>query len=204
VSVGAAYGLVVAVFQWGWGSSWVGIDETVPIPSFVPMPMFAIVFGLSMDYEVFLLSRVHEAYVATKDSHRAVAIGIGATARIITTAAAIMVTVFTSFVLSDDPTVKMLAVGMAGAVLIDATVVRMILVPAAMSLLGDAAWWMPRWLDRVLPDIQLEGPPVVRHTRPLTPRHPNQPVDTVPDGPRTRWISEVPHMPARLQLDLRS
>ena len=158
LSVGAAYGLVVAVFQWGWGSSWVGIDETVPIPSFVPMLMFAIVFGLSMDYEVFLLSRVREAYLATGDSHRAVAIGIGATARVITTAAAIMVTVFTSFVLSDDPTVKMLAVGMAGAVLIDATVVRMILVPAAMSLLGDAAWWMPRWLDKVLPDLQLEGP----------------------------------------------
>ena len=158
LSVGAAYGLVVAIFQWGWGSSWVGIDETVPIPSFVPMLMFAIVFGLSMDYEVFLLSRVREAYLATGDSHRAVAIGIGATARVITTAAAIMVTVFTSFVLSTDPTVKMLAVGMAGAVLIDATVVRMILVPAAMSLLGDSAWWMPRWLDKVLPDLQLEGP----------------------------------------------
>ncbi len=158
LSVGAAYGLVVAVFQWGWGSSYVGIEETVPIPSFVPMLMFAIVFGLSMDYEVFLLSRVHEAYLATGDSHRAVAIGIGATARVITTAAAIMVTVFTSFVLSDDPTVKMLAIGMAGAVLIDATVVRMVLVPAAMSLLGDAAWWMPRWLDRILPNLQLEGP----------------------------------------------
>jgi RND superfamily putative drug exporter len=169
LSVGAAYGLVVAVFQWGWGSSWVGIEETVPIPSFVPMLMFAIVFGLSMDYEVFLLSRVHEAYLATRDSHRAVAIGIGATARVITTAAAIMVTVFTSFVLSDDPTVKMLAVGMAGAVLIDATVVRMILVPAAMSLLGDAAWWIPRWLDRVLPDLQLEGPVAAPTEEPLAP-----------------------------------
>ena len=158
LSVGAAYGLVVAVFQWGWGSSFIGIDETVPIPSFVPMLMFAIVFGLSMDYEVFLLSRVHEAYLATGDSHRAVAIGIGATARVITTAAAIMVTVFSSFVLSTDPTVKMLAVGMAGAVLIDATIVRMVLVPAVMSLLGDAAWWMPKWLDRIMPNLQLEGP----------------------------------------------
>ncbi|WUJ71341.1 MMPL family transporter [Kribbella soli] len=159
LSVGAAYGVIVAVFQWGWGSSLVGIDEKVPIPSFVPMLMFAIVFGLSMDYEVFLLSRVHEAWIATKDSHRAVAIGIGATARVITTAAAIMIVVFLSFVLDDDPTVKMLAVGMAVAVLIDASVVRMILVPSVMTLLGDRAWWLPRWLDRIVPDIQLEGGP---------------------------------------------
>ncbi|MGH3424422.1 MAG: MMPL family transporter [Nocardioidaceae bacterium] len=157
LSVGAAYGVIVAVFQWGWGSSLVGIDETVPIPSFVPMLMFAIVFGLSMDYEVFLISRVHEAWVATRDSHRAVAIGIGATARVITTAAAIMVVVFTSFVLSDDPTVKMLAVGMAVAVLIDASIVRMILVPAVMTIMGEGAWWLPRWLDRVVPNFDLEG-----------------------------------------------
>jgi putative drug exporter of the RND superfamily len=157
LSVGAAYGVIVAVFQWGWGSSLVGIDEKVPIPSFVPMLMFAIVFGLSMDYEVFLLSRVHEAWLATKDSHRAVAIGIGATARVITTAAAIMIVVFLSFVLDDDPTVKMLAVGMAVAVLIDASIVRMVLVPSVMTLLGDRAWWLPGWLDRIVPDIQLEG-----------------------------------------------
>ncbi|MDX2974423.1 MMPL family transporter [Kribbella solani] len=144
--------------------SLVGIDEKVPIPSFVPMLMFAIVFGLSMDYEVFLLSRVHEAWIATRDSHRAVAIGIGATARVITTAAAIMIVVFLSFVLDDDPTVKMLAVGMAVAVLIDASVVRMILVPSVMTLLGEHAWWLPRWLDRVIPNIQLEGgtPPAPR------------------------------------------
>ena len=159
LSVGAAYGVIVAVFQWGWGSSLVGIDEKVPIPSFVPMLMFAIVFGLSMDYEVFLLSRVHEAWRATKDSHRAVAIGIGATARVITTAAAIMIVVFLSFVLDDDPTVKMLAVGMAVAVLIDASIVRMVLVPSVMTLLGDRAWWLPPWLDRIVPDIQLEGGP---------------------------------------------
>jgi RND superfamily putative drug exporter len=159
LSVGAAYGVIVAVFQWGWGSSLVGIEENVPIPSFVPMLMFAIVFGLSMDYEVFLLSRVHEAWTATNDSHRAVAIGIGATARVITTAAAIMIVVFLSFVLDDDPTVKMLAVGMAVAVLIDASIVRMVLVPSVMTLLGDRAWWLPRSMDRILPDIQLEGSP---------------------------------------------
>jgi RND superfamily putative drug exporter len=177
LSVGAAYGVIVAVFQWGWGSSLVGIEEAVPIPSFVPMLMFAIVFGLSMDYEVFLLSRVHEAWLATNDSHRAVAIGIGATARVITTAAAIMVVVFSSFVLSDDTTVKMLAVGMAVAVLIDATVVRMILVPSVMTLLGRHAWWIPRWLDKITPNFELEGP---AHTPTDLTRVATDPVDLEP------------------------
>ncbi|MDT4892425.1 MAG: putative drug exporter of the superfamily [Pseudonocardiales bacterium] len=157
LSVGAAYGVIVAIFQWGWGSSFVGIHEKLPIPAFVPMLMFAIVFGLSMDYEVFLLSRVHEAWAKTGDAHRSVAIGIGSTARVITTAAAIMVVVFTSFVLDPDPTVKMLAVGMAAAVLIDASIIRMILVPAVMSMLGEHAWWIPRWLDRITPNIDIEG-----------------------------------------------
>jgi RND superfamily putative drug exporter len=157
LSVGAAYGVVVAVFQWGWGSSLIGMDEKVPIPAFVPMLMFAIVFGLSMDYEVFLLTRVHEAYVRTRDPHRSVAIGIGGTARVITTAAAVMVVVFASFVADTDPIVKMLALGMAVSVLIDASVVRMVLVPAIMSLLGDHAWWVPRWLDKILPHIDVEG-----------------------------------------------
>jgi RND superfamily putative drug exporter len=121
------------------------------------MLMFAIVFGLSMDYEVFLLSRVHEAYARSHDSHRSVAIGIGGTARVITTAAAVMVVVFASFVADTDPIVKMLAVGMAVSVLIDASVVRMVLVPAIMSLLGDRAWWVPRWLDKILPHIDIEG-----------------------------------------------
>ena len=157
LSVGAAYGVVVAVFQFGWGSQLFGIDQDLPIPAFVPMLMFAIVFGLSMDYEVFLLSRVREAWHQTGDAHRAVAIGIGSTARVITTAAAVMVVVFTSFVLDDDPTIKMLAIGMAVAVLVDASVVRMVLVPAVMSILGPHAWWLPRWLDKVVPDLELEG-----------------------------------------------
>jgi putative drug exporter of the RND superfamily len=157
LSVGASYGVVVAVFQWGWGSGLIGLDETVPIPAYVPMLVFAIVFGLSMDYEVFLISRVHETYLQTGDSHRSVAIAIGGTARVITTAAAIMLVVFTSFVFDSDPSVKMLALGMAFAVLIDATVVRMCLVPALMSILGDRAWWIPRWLDRVLPRLDIEG-----------------------------------------------
>ncbi len=157
VSVGAAYGVVVAVFRWGWGSSLIGIDGKLPIPAFVPMLVFAIVFGLSMDYEVFLISRVHEAWTATGDAHRSVAIGIGGTGRVITTAAAIMIAVFTSFVLDTDPTVKMLDIGMAAAVLIDASVIRMVLVPAVMSLFDRRAWWLPRWLDGVLPHLDIEG-----------------------------------------------
>jgi putative drug exporter of the RND superfamily len=157
LSIGAAYGVIVAVFQWGWGASLIGVHTTSPIPAYVPMMVFAIVFGLSMDYEVFLLSRVHESWIATSDAHRSVAIGIGSTARVITTAAGIMVVVFSSFVLNDQSAVKMLAIGMAVAVLIDASIVRMILVPSIMSLLGARAWWMPRWLEPVLPHLHLEG-----------------------------------------------
>ena len=157
LSVGAAYGVVIAIFQFGWGSGLLGIDQHLPIPAFVPMLMFAIVFGLSMDYEVFLLSRVHEEWMRTGDAHRSVAVGIGSTARVITTAAGIMVVVFSSFVLDSDPTIKMLAVGMAVAVLVDASVVRMVLVPSVMSILGARAWYLPPWLDRVIPDLELEG-----------------------------------------------
>ncbi len=157
LSIGAAYGVIVAIFQWGWGKGAIGLQSTLPIPAYVPMLVFCIVFGLSMDYEVFLLSRVHEAWLATGDAHRSVAIGIGATARVITTAALIMIVVFTSFVINPNPTVKMLALGMAFAVLIDASIVRMILVPSVMTLLGARAWWLPRWLAPLVPNLQLEG-----------------------------------------------
>ncbi len=157
LSIGAAYGVIVAIFEWGWGKSLIGLQSTLPVPAYVPMLVFCIVFGLSMDYEVFLLSRVHEAWLDTRDAHRSVAIGIGATARVITTAAAIMIVVFTSFVINPDPTVKMLAIGMAFAVLIDASLVRMCLVPSIMALLGSHAWWMPRWMEPVIPNIQLES-----------------------------------------------
>ena len=159
LSIGAAYGVIVAIFQWGWAKSVIGLQSTLPIPAYVPMLVFCIVFGLSMDYEVFLLSRVHEAWLDTRDAHRSVAIGIGATARVITTAALIMIVVFTSFVINPDPTVKMLALGMAFAVLIDASLVRMCLVPSIMSLLGERAWWMPRWMEPVVPQLHLEGSP---------------------------------------------
>jgi putative drug exporter of the RND superfamily len=157
LSIGAAYGVVVAIFQWGWAKSLVSLETTVPIMSFVPMLMFAILFGLSMDYEVFLLSRIREEYVATGDAHGSVVTAIAATARVITSAALIMVCVFVGFVFSPDPVLKMIGVGLAVAVAIDATIVRVVLVPALMSLLGDRAWWLPRWLDRTLPSVNLEA-----------------------------------------------
>jgi RND superfamily putative drug exporter len=157
LSVGAAYGVVVAVFQWGWGASLIGVHENVPIMPLAPMLMFAILFGLSMDYEVFLISRVREQFLRHGNAHKAVVEGVGSTARVITSAALIMISVFGAFILSTDVVTKMFGVGLAVAVLIDVTLVRMILVPAAMSLLGARAWWLPKWLDRLLPNIDLEG-----------------------------------------------
>ena len=150
LSVGAAYGVVVAVFQWGWGASLIGVHDNVPIMGLAPMLMFAILFGLSMDYEVFLLSRVREQYLKHRDPKRAVVEGVGSTARVITSAALIMIAVFGAFILSADVVTKMFGVGLALAVLLDVTLVRMVLVPAAMSLLGHRAWWWPNWLDRRL------------------------------------------------------
>jgi RND superfamily putative drug exporter len=157
LSIGAAYGVIVAIFQWGWGKGLVGLDETVAINPFVPLIMFAILFGLSMDYEVFLLSRIREEWLRTGDSHTSVVDGLGATARVITSAALIMISVFLGFVVGDDVTIKMFGIGLATAVLLDATVVRMVLVPATMALLGNANWWLPGWLDRLLPHLDLEG-----------------------------------------------
>jgi RND superfamily putative drug exporter len=157
LSIGASYGLLVMVFQWGWGKSLIGLESTVPIVSFIPMFMFAVLFGLSMDYEVFLLSRVREEYVATGDNETAVIRGLAGTARVITSAALIMISVFAGFVLGNDPLTKMMGLGLASAILIDATVVRVVLVPATMQLLGDANWWLPRWLDRRMPTIDIDG-----------------------------------------------
>ncbi|MEV7085216.1 MMPL family transporter [Streptomyces sp. NPDC093085] len=158
LSIAASYGIVVAVFQWGWGGPALGVSGTVPIESYVPMMMFAIVFGLSMDYEVFLLARVHEAWRRTGESGGSVAHGLEITARVITCAALIMVSVFAAFVISDNVVVKMVGLGLAVSVLIDATVVRLLLVPAVLTLLGPAAWWTPRWLDRILPRPATETP----------------------------------------------
>jgi len=157
LSIGAAYGVVALVVQGGWFGSLFGITEPVPVPSFIPMMMFAILFGLSMDYEVFLLSRIREEYVRTGDNTAAVADGLAATARVITAAAAIMISVFLAFVLGDIVFLKMIGVGMATAILVDATLVRMVLVPSTMELLGNANWWLPAPLARLLPNVHVEA-----------------------------------------------
>jgi RND superfamily putative drug exporter len=157
LSVAAAYGVVTAVFQLGWGASLIGLDHAIPIVSFVPLLMFAILFGLSMDYEVFLLTQMNEHYKQSGDERKAVVEGLANTGRVITSAAAIMVCVFTSFVLNGDPVVKEFGVGLAVAIAIDSTLVRCLLVPAVMVLLGKRAWWLPRWLDRIVPHVSIEG-----------------------------------------------
>ena len=157
LSIGASFGILVAVFQWGWGANLIGIGKKGPIIAFSPMMLFAILFGLSMDYEVFLLSRVKEEHDRTHDNALAVADGLAATARVITAAAAIMVCVFFTFVFQTDATAKLIGLGLAMAILIDATVVRMVLVPATMELLGEANWWLPGWLERHLPHLSVDG-----------------------------------------------
>jgi putative drug exporter of the RND superfamily len=158
LSVGAAYGVVAVLADGGWAGRLVGIDAATPVPPFIPVIMFAVLFGLSMDYEVFLLSRVREAFLAGRDTTAAVTEGLERTARVITAAAAIMVVVFGALALSPEVFLKLIGVGLATAVLVDATIVRMLLVPAVMQLLGDRTWWIPRWLDRVIPQAQLEAP----------------------------------------------
>ena len=157
LSIGAAYGVIGLAATGGWFGELIGINEATPVPVWLPMMMFAMLFGLSMDYEVFLLSRVREEYDRTGDNRTAVADGLASTARVITAAAAIMVTVFGAFILEDQALMKLAGLGLATAIFVDATIVRMVLVPATMELLGDRNWWLPRWLDRLLPRIDVEG-----------------------------------------------
>ena len=157
LSIGAAYGVLVAIFQWGWLSGPLGTGGPGPIESFLPMMLFAVLFGLSMDYEVFLLSRIRENYVHGMDNSQSVTHGVSQTARVITAAAAIMVAVFLSFALSEGRIIKEFGVGLGVAIFVDATIVRLVLVPSVMELLGDVNWWFPRWLDRILPSVQIEG-----------------------------------------------
>ena len=152
LSIGAAYGVVAYLAEGGWAGQLVGIDTPTPVPPFIPVIMFAILFGLSMDYEVFLLSRVREEFLAGRSTSSAVTEGLARTARVITAAALIMVAVFGAFALSPEVFLKLIGIGMAAAILIDATIVRMVLVPAVMQLLGDRNWWLPRWIGRLLPD----------------------------------------------------
>ncbi|HXY93708.1 MAG TPA: MMPL family transporter [Acidimicrobiia bacterium] len=172
LSVGAAYGVTVAVFQWGWFKDVVGLDSTVPIVPFIPMMMFAVLFGLSMDYQVFLLTRIREEYDIAGDTRRAVVLGLSRTARVITSAALIMIFVFGAFIANLTPEVKMFGLGLAFAVLVDATIVRMMLVPSIMEILGDANWWFPRWLGW-LPRLDIDS--AARRTPVTTPRPAPQP-----------------------------
>jgi putative drug exporter of the RND superfamily len=166
LSIGAAYGVIVMIFQWGWGKQLVGVGKGGPIQAFLPIMMFAILFGLSMDYEVFLLSRIREEYLRSGNNNEAVADGLSATARVITAAAAIMCTFFLSFVLGDNIIIKLFGIGFASAIFIDATLIRMVIVPSTMELLGDANWWLPGWLDRILPHLDVEGPGIVAPVHP--------------------------------------
>ena len=157
LSIAASYGVLTAVFQYGWLSGLIGLSGPVPIVSYVPLFMFAVLFGLSMDYEVFLVSQIEEHVHAGEDNETSVISGLVTSARVITAAALIMVFVFGSFVLNGDPTIKQFGVGLAVAVILDATVVRCLLVPALMLLMGKVNWWMPRWMDRVVPHMSIEG-----------------------------------------------
>ena len=157
LAVGASFGAVVAVFQWGWGVRLIGLDTTGPVEAYLPMVLFAILFGLSTDYEVFLLSQVWERHKSGLPTADAVAEGLAATMRVIGAAAAIMATVFLAFIGNGSRPIKEFGLGLSVAVLVDAIVIRLVLGPAAMQLLGEWNWWMPRWLDRLLPRVELEG-----------------------------------------------
>ena len=173
LTAGASFGLITAVFQWGWAASLLGIDKTGPIEAFVPVMMFAIVFGLSMDYQVFLVTRIYEEWHRRGDNREAVTHGLAATGRTITAAAAIMVLVFGAFILGGERVIELFGLGLAGAVFLDALIVRSVLVPGLMLLAGKANWWLPRSLDRVLPHLNVEGN--VHHDEP----------DRTAGGPRT-------------------
>jgi RND superfamily putative drug exporter len=157
LSVGATLGAVVAVFQWGWLAGLIGVSRTGPVISFMPIILMAVLFGLAMDYEVFLVSRVHEEYARSGDPRRAVVQGYRASARVVAAAALIMIAVFASFVPNGDATLKPIAFALTVGVLLDAFLIRMTLVPAVLALARHRAWWLPRWLDRVLPDLDVEG-----------------------------------------------
>jgi putative drug exporter of the RND superfamily len=157
LSAGAAFGVIVAVFQWGWLSSLVGVSHTGPIPPLAPILMFAVLFGLSTDYEVFLISRIHEEWLRRWDNSQAVNHGQAVAGRTITALAAIMVVVFFAFTFTTDRTIKLIGLGMATAILLDALVIRTVLVPAIMHSLGRANWYFPRWLERRLPRLEIEA-----------------------------------------------
>jgi RND superfamily putative drug exporter len=156
LAAGASFGVVVAIFQWGWGSDALGIGKGGPIESWAPVMFFAILFGLSMDYQVFLVSRMHEEWVHTRDNKRAIRVGQAETGGIITAAALIMITVFFGFVLDPNRVVKLLGIGLASAIFLDAFVLRTILVPSLMHIIGKPNWYFPKWLERITPRVSVE------------------------------------------------
>jgi putative drug exporter of the RND superfamily len=172
LSVGASFGATVAVFQWGWLAGPLGVTAG-PVASFLPIVLMAVLFGLAMDYEVFLVSRIREDYTRSRDPRHAITAGGGAAARVVVAAAVIMTCIFASFLLSGDTTIKSLALALAVGVACDALVVRMTIVPAVLALAGPHAWYIPRWLDRVLPDLDIEGTSLPRQPAPPAAGHPN-------------------------------
>ncbi len=183
LSVGAAYGATVAVFQWGWFGDLLGVGATGPVEAFLPIILFGVLFGLSMDYEVFLLSRVHEEVVHHTPARRAMLMGVGYSGRVVAAAGTILAAVFLGFFLQDTRTIKMIGFGLGFAVFVDAFLVRLILVPAVMTLLGERAWYIPAWLDRILPRVSLEGP---------APPDPSQ--DPPPDAPFRPGVELQPQL----------
>ncbi|MFE6499093.1 MMPL family transporter, partial [Kitasatospora sp. NPDC057738] len=157
LSVVAALGAVVAVFQWGWLAQLIGVEQTGPVMSMMPIFMIGVVFGLAMDYEVFLVTRIREGYVHGEEPGEAIVTGFRHNARVVTAAAFIMIAVFAGFIGMSEPMIKMMGLGLAAAVAFDAFIVRMTVVPAVLALLGRRAWWLPRWLDRLIPDVDVEG-----------------------------------------------
>ena len=196
LSIGAAFGVLVAIFQWGWLDGFLGFESLGALDTINVPLIFAVVFGLSMDYEVFLMSRIRERYMRHGDNERAVAEGLSSSARTISSAALIMTSVFAVFVLTGVPSIKELGLGCAVAIALDATLVRLILVPAAMKLMGDWNWWMPAWLDRVLPDLSFEDAPARARARPRPEPEPRPPHILAPVSRRVgRRV--VPQMRAR-------
>jgi RND superfamily putative drug exporter len=166
LTIGATFGITVAVFQKGWGASLLGVDSPGPLVSFLPIIMMGILFGLAMDYEVFIVSRVREEFVHGRHATEATIEGVGHGARVVTAAALIMAAVFAGFMFADDPIIKTIGFGLTIGVLIDAFVVRMTLVPAVLTLLGDRAWFFPKWLDRITPKVDIEGESLQLHQTP--------------------------------------
>ncbi|HEV7629056.1 MAG TPA: MMPL family transporter, partial [Streptomyces sp.] len=200
-AVASSFGVVVAIFQWGWGSGLLGLGGGGPIEPFLPVIMVSVLFGLSMDYQVFLVSRMYEEWRLTGDNCRAVRVGLAETGRVINSAAVIMIAVFGAFVLSGDRIIAMFGIGLAAAVALDAFVLRTLLVPALMHMLGGANWWLPAWLEKRLPRLSIEPEPVPEPVPETVPDAVPEPVGAVAAGtlpsPRTELSSDSQKGPLR-------